>query len=185
MFGTKGLAPGQAAPALVTRQPVREGQRFDITPKPLRSALAALFFAGGSYVMWLQLLDPRGVIIDHMITLGPQGANVFFGVLLLVSVGLAVTGAVLFVRSFGETRWLTFDHDAVRGPKSAAGSREVRIAYRAIEKAVVTRTNRQEFVTIRGDGRAITVRACDFRTKDEYQAFLSELHDRIDARHIQ
>jgi hypothetical protein len=185
MFGTKGLAPGQPAAAPAARQPVRNGRRFDVTPKPLRSALAALFFAGCTYAMWLELLDPRGVIIDHMITLGPQGANVFFGALLLVSAGFTLTGALLFARSLGERRWLTFDHDAVRGPKSAAGSRELRIAYRAIEKAVVTRTNRQEFVTIVGGGRAITVRACDFRTKDEYREFLSELHDRIDARHLQ
>jgi len=185
MFGTKGLAPGQPATAVVTPQPVRNGPRFDITPKPLRSALAGLFFAGCTYALWLELLDPRGVIINHMITLGPQGANVFFGVLLLVSAGFALTGAVLFVRSFGERRWLTFDHDALRGPKNAISSLEVRIAYRAIEKAVVTKVNRQEIVTIRGSGRAITVRAGDFRTKDEYHAFLSELQDRIDVRQFQ
>lgn len=179
MFGTKGLAAGQRPPDRPATPPAVESLRFDVTWKPGRSALAALFFAACAYVMWLEILDPRGVIIDHLITLGPQGADVFFMVLLLLAVVLAAAGAFNFVRSFGERRWLSLGPHGVRGPKNNLSREEVSIAYRSITRATVRTLQRQQFVEIFGNGQAIKVAAANFRSKGDFQRFVEELRARM------
>jgi hypothetical protein len=45
MFGTKGLAAGRPQLPTPPTRPAAGSQRFDVSWKPLPSALAALFFA--------------------------------------------------------------------------------------------------------------------------------------------
>jgi hypothetical protein len=179
MFGTKGLAAGrphlQAPPA----RPARDSLRFDVSWKQIPSALAAVFFAACAFVLWLMMLDPRGVVIDHLITLGPRGANIFFGLLVLAAIGMSAAGAANFVRSFGEPRWLTLGPDGVRGPKNAVSRQEVSIAYRAIRQARVLKVQRQQIVQIVGDGKAIKLPAATFRSSGEFARFVEELRARI------
>jgi hypothetical protein len=125
------------------------------------------------------VLDPRGVIIDHLITLGPRGADIFFGVILLMGLKMSAAGAAQFVRSFGEPRWLTLEAHGVRGPKGPMSRREVSIAYRAIMRARVLTMQRQQFIQIIGDGKAIKLPAASFRTKAEFAPFVEELRARI------
>jgi hypothetical protein len=143
--------------------------------------LMGIFFFGTAALMfYAKLRDPRGLLINHLIELGSDGADIFWGILILVSLAMSALSLVGLIRSFGEKVYLTVDVHAVTGPRNWNSKRVVRIDYGSIRGVSQQRMRDQEFVVITAnDGRKIKVGQTHFRKSDDWSEFLEELFARI------
>ena len=179
-FGRKGA--GADAPQPIGRQqaslPVLT--KFNVTPHPLKMLLGIALFGVGAMVMFEKLLDPRGLLINGFIELGPTGADIFFIILIVLCLGMTAFACVGLVRSFGDKVFVTLDNQSITGPSSYNGTRTVRIAFNAVRDVNVTKMRDKEFLVIRSaDGRLIKVGQANFRVATEWSQFISELNGRL------
>ena len=196
-FGRKGLdslagdrvSPGQGAPAFAAAQrtpavassPMASARKFDITPKRMPFIAAILFFGACTPVMLHLLLDPRGVIINGIIDLGPFGANVFFGVLLCVTLGLVALGAMGLIASFSGNRTITVDLNAFTAPASPISRKTTRMAFADIKNMSMTEAQGYEWVTIKDrKGQAVKIGGSDFQDENKFVEFLDLVAERME-----
>lgn len=180
-FGRKGLGPqSDVSPGLPPGRPAPRLQ-YDVTPQPLKMLLASGFFGLGVVVFVIELRDPRGLLINHLIRLSPDQADIFFTVLILISAAITGAGLLGFFQSFGDKVFVTLDNHAISGPaRYAAVTRIVRVPLAAVREVKVTRIRDQESVVITAeDGRKIRVGRANFRVKAEWSVFLAELRNRL------
>jgi hypothetical protein len=177
-FGRKGLGEPVREPA--ARGGLPASVRYDVTPSPRKMLLGIGFFGAAAMVSYLELLDPRPLLINHLIELSPGGADIFFGILMLASLGMVAMACVGLVRSFGEKVFITLDNQSITGPTRYNGTHLIRIDYRAIREVKHSRIHNQEFVVISAvDQRKIKVGQTHFRTATEWEQFLFELRQRM------
>ena len=191
-FGRKGLAPGGRPAKLDGLSPARSGglkgdplaghavRKFDITPKPLSMFLCMILFGAGALVLVEKVLDPRGVVINGMITLGPLGADLLFGLLALFAVAAAFAGGLELVSGLTSKTFLTLDGNAVEGRGSPLSRKSRRLSYASIVDVSLSRYKGNHFVKIMSDnGEKIRIGSENFRSKDDFAEFLDLLGDRI------
>lgn len=154
--------------------------KFDITPRPVPMLLAIGMGLTATLVLLAELFDPRALLINGIIELGPTGADIFFGVLIACSLAFAGIGLLGLVRSFGEKVWLSLDSRAIFGPRGWYLINDpIRIPYNEICSVRLQRINNQHIVTIKAtDGRKIRVGSPHFRKEAEWREFLQELERR-------
>ena len=188
-FGRKGLVAGQnigtkarsSAPLVqVAHDAQPESYRFDITPKPWASGLMAIICAVAGYFMLRELADPRGVIINNLITLGPVGADIFFGLLFLVCAGSTILACANLKTGLTKTVWLRLEGDAIEGWSNPFSRQSSRIPYAQIRNVSVRQQGRHYFATIKGwQGETIRTASANFRSKTEFSRFLELLSERV------
>lgn len=180
-FGRKGLEnqPRNSRPAGLTEPPTS----FEVTPHPWRALFGACFFGAAGLLFYVKLRDPRGLLINHLIELDPQSADIFWAILMVASLAMAALAILGFVRSFGEKVFLSLDHHAISGPRNWNSNRLVRITYSTIIDAKFMRMRDQEMIVISSrDGRKIKVGQVHFRRSTEWPQFLALLDARMNRR---
>lgn len=185
-FGRKGVVDSIPPEVLNRSSLVAEQGRmaptlkYDVTLHPFAMLLGIIGGLAGAMVFVKKLQDPRGLLINRVIELDPASADMFWGALIVASLGLAVAAAIGFVRSFGERVYVTIDSHAISGPTSEYGMRTVRIEYRAIQYIKVTAMRDMETLAITAaDGRKIKVGQWRFRISDQWGDFQHELRSKL------
>lgn len=180
MFGRKGLDAEGVAPARQNRGVLPAPVTFDVTPRPGKMLVGIVFFSAGAALIVMKLLDPRGVTINGVIELGPLGADILYGVLLLAILWLVGLGCIGLARSFGSKVLLTLDNQAITGPNSYLQSGTRRIAFGAVRSVDLMEVNGHQFVEIVGaDGGKIKIGSANFRVSTEWPRFLAEINARM------
>lgn len=177
-FGRKGLSDARPAPNAAPL--ASRALKFDVTPSPWKMLLGIFFFGTAALICFVKMRDPRGLLINHLIELGPVAADIFWAILIAliaVMVGLSFLG---FVRSFGARVFLTLDENAISGPANWNGVRTVLIDYRAIRNLKHQKSGKYESVVIVGNGdRKIKVGMIHFRDESQWSSFIEALQNRI------
>lgn len=195
-FGRKGLAPGEEAIAAIapagigqTAQAPRQAsaniRKFDVTPKPLLMIACIVFFGAVSAFLLYEVFDPRGVVINGFITLGPVGADIFFGLLFLASAGAVVIGVSGLLSSLRGKSYLTLDGQAIEGLSGPLMRKQARIQYALIEDVKLSEYQGKHMVKIIGrNGDTIRTGSQDFRSDAEFGEFLDLLNERLAATRL-
>jgi len=188
-FGRKGVVestlplPMNRSMSAAAQDVVSPSLQYDVTLHPMAMLLGVMAGLAGAMVCFKGLQDPRGLLINRVIELDPGSANVFWGALIVASLGFAVLAAVRFVQSFGERVFITLDSHAISGPTSDYGLRTARIEYRSIQNVRVLAMRGQESVVISAtDGRKIKVGQWRFRVSAQWMDFQRELCSRVGGR---
>jgi hypothetical protein len=164
----------QPAPRMI---PTR---KFDVTPKPLKMLLGIALFGAAACLFYVKMCDPRGVLINNLIELGPLGADILWGVLVFASLAMVAFAGLGLARSFGEKVYITLDSHAIVGPRNWNSNRLVRIEYRSIGNLNHSRISNHEFLAIKAnDGRKIKVGQTHFRISGEWAEFLQDLQKNL------
>ncbi len=154
--------------------------KFDVTPKPAKMILGIAFFGAGALIFFDKLLDPRGIIINGLIELGPAGADIFYSVLILASAVFVAFGIVGLIKSFGEPTFIVLDSQSISGPTRYGGSSIARISFNAVRDVNVSSISNHEFLVVTGsDGRKIKVGQANFRNSSDWSHFLAELNAKL------
>lgn len=178
--GEKAIATGRPAPRLPTPPPVSNVHRFDVTPSPVLMAFSMLFFGACAAFLVSEIRDPRGVVINHIITLDPFGADIFFGALLLVALALVAVSAVNLFTALAGAIYMTIHDDYVEGYSSPLSRSPTRIRYSHIESVSLREYQDKLFLKIVGS-QSGKIRAVsqNFNSKKEFEDFMGLLHERI------
>jgi len=176
-FGRKGVV---AAAAAERSSPVC---KFRLNSRKGRIVLALGLFGGGGLMFGSKAMtNDRGLIINHLIELGPTAASVFYAVLAVVSLLFVGAALVALVRQFGEPQWLVLDQHAVSGPQSVIINRQVRIPYVDLVGIKVTSVRNSSGVELRGrHGQKIWLSNADFEADGDLGTLLAELDRPIAA----
>jgi hypothetical protein len=181
-FGRKGLVRDSvpASRPSVQMDGSRGPVRFDVTPRPGVMILGIALGGTGVLLFLAKLLDPRGVLINGIISLGPRGADLLFAGLLLASLVMMAVAARGLAVSLGETVWLTLEPRAICGPSTPSSGRTVRIPYEAVKKLRVQQHNGNQYLTIVGsDGQKIAVGSTTLRNPADWPELLRQLDERL------
>lgn len=181
VFGRKGVhVAGRQAVNAGPPQIVREPIDFDITPHPLKMLAGIGLFGGGGWSFYGEMSESRGLVINHLIRLGPDAARVFSGGMVIVALVLVLLAINGLVQSLGDRVYITLDCQSVVGPTSYSGLKTTRIAYQAISETKIQRFSGNEFLVIFGNDRSkIKIGRGNFRNKTDWNAFKIELIARI------
>ncbi|MBY6217572.1 hypothetical protein [Qipengyuania aquimaris] len=196
-FGRKGLASGEIAtgPAgmqqgfgqtprqnLAAAPPAAGARQFDVTPNPLLMLFCLLFFGAVAAYLAYEVNDPRGLILNGIIELGPFGADIFFGVLALSAAGWALIGGAGFITSLSGKSYLRLDANAVESTSGVISRTPTRIQYALIKDIKLDEYQGKFSVEIvdRG-GEKICAASQNFKSHDEFEEFLELLNERMAA----
>lgn len=141
---------------------------------------SAAFFGFAAVVMLYKIGDPRGLLLNRVIELSPFGADIFFGILFLISAFAAGFSGFAIVRSFGEKLFLTLDAQTITGPRFYGLPGMISLRYSQIATLKQTAYDQHLGVVIQAtDGRKIRIGTANFRDADQWPEFLHQLERRI------
>jgi hypothetical protein len=136
-------------------------------------ALCAAFFvvrAGG---------NDRGLIINGVIRLSPEGATIFYWVLFGLSAAFVAAAALLVLHRLNLRQRIAFTPDAVLLPKSRWSSEERRVAYSAITGLSRSEVYGQRFLRVSYDGGAVEIAASMLPSREVFEEVTALLRERL------
>ena len=111
--------------------------------------LASLFFlACGAGMAYSALTNEQGLIINGIITLGPDGATIFYWVIAVLSAVFVLGGLWAIIVGLTSDRTLTITEDGIRAPKSGYSRQYVTINFPDIFKVSIQTVSKQRFITL-------------------------------------
>jgi hypothetical protein len=142
--------------------------------------LVGAFFGMCSLVLYNKLIDPRGVIINRLIELGPFGADVFYGTLFIGSLSFVAIAVYQIILSFGKKVFISIDDYSIVGPRWYGNPGTVKVDFTSIRDIEISQISNSEFILIHAnDGRKIRVGKKNFCIPSEWAQFLDVLRARV------
>jgi hypothetical protein len=128
-------------------------KRYSYNPSLLVGVLCAIFFAVCSLLIGGPVAqEDRGLVINGIIELGPQGARNFYWVLAVLSALMSLGGLALIVRLLLFPKILELGENALMLPCGFMQWRIDCIRYADIQELSEGRINSQTFLTIMTSG---------------------------------
>jgi hypothetical protein len=154
-------------------------REYEYRPKWTMIVFCAAFFGLGAGVLGFKAAsNDRGLIINRVIQLGPDGATVFFWVLTACSVGFVVVSACLAYHRLNFRQRLAFGPSALVVPVSRWSREEKEIAYQDILGLSEATISGQRFLYVTHPGGKYTITASMLPSK----AAFSEVCELLAAR---
>lgn len=158
---------------------------YPYKPKPWLMLLVVIFFAACAAVLGnMAISNDRGLIINGIISMGDQGATIFYAILTLLSTGFVVAGALGVWSGVRSTRTVQLTQDAVICPKSGLSKTIITVPYENITALETSAVQKQVFLhvhhtgTDHSGGKLIIARQM-FPSNDQFETFSTHLADRV------
>ncbi|MBE7463852.1 MAG: hypothetical protein HS116_10135 [Planctomycetes bacterium] len=134
--------------------------KYEYRPKWALIILSGAFFGLGTAVLGYKAANnDRGVIINNIIELGPEGATTFYWVLAAISAGFVATTVFLVYQRVAFHQRLVFGPAAMTVPASRWSREEKVIAYQDISALTETVVSGQRFLYVMHPGGRYTIAA--------------------------
>jgi hypothetical protein len=142
---------------------------------PYRPSWTVIVFVGGFFALCALVLggrasdNRRGVIINGIIELGPDGATRFYYVLCAASVGFVVVSIVMAYHRLAFQQRLVFGTAAMTVPLSRWSRATKQIAYRDIQGMSITAVSGQTFLYVHHVGGKYTIVASMLPSQEAFE----------------
>lgn len=148
-------------------------------------ALAGLFFAGCAIVLAQSArLNNRGMIINGIVRLDIDEANIFLWILAGLSVLFVAAGIYGVARSLGPFQEIVIDGKNITAPKGGLSSTIVSVPFASIFDLQIVQVKSQRFLTIRHrDGKLIVNRAM-MPSHEDFEELVAEVAERCRAEKV-
>lgn len=157
-------------------------REYDYKPKWTLIVLCALFFGLAAVVLGVKAAsNDRGVIINGIIELDPDGATIFYWVLCVCGVGFVAISAFLAYHRLTFHQRLAFGPAAVILPRSRWSAEDKVIAYRDISALSTARIYGQRFLYVTHAGGPSTIMASMLPSKAAFDEVCELLEDKVRA----
>ena len=156
--------------------------RFEYRPRMTVIVATVLFFGACAVVIGMKAAsNDRGLVIDRLIELGPEGATIFYWACAAASLAfVAVAGLMLIVRVKVRQR-ITLTEDAVVVPRSRWSNEERTIPFQDIIELRDITTAGQKFLKItHPDGKFMLI-ASMLPGAEDFEFLTSEITARVEA----
>lgn len=149
-------------------------RRFPYNPKWQAILLCVLFFGVCALILGHEAnTNTRGMTIDGVIALGPQGATNFLWTMCAASGAFVLMAVLLTLRRVFCPKILELGPHALVLPHGFFQARTARIPYAEIHDLAETRVNRQVFLHVISGGRKYAITAALFSEAGDY-AFVKD-----------
>lgn len=150
--------------------PPERSMSFPYKPRPGRLVLAVLFFGFGGWLMnHAADTNDRGLILEHLIYLSPEGACVFYRIISWLCFGFVILAVLSLPQMFLDRR-LVLEKDAILIPRGWWSNRQVRIPLDSIyDVQLATYRNKYRFITIYYNDSKAKINATLLPNPEDYQ----------------
>ena len=156
------------------------------TTYPYRTKASSLAFATAFFAVCAFAIaheaqtNRRGLIIDGIIRLAPDGATLFYGAVAILSALLSVLGLVSrFARLVGGARYLTLTARDIIVPRGLLTRVDVTVPYAAIHDLRIVTVRKQIFLEIRHVGGRVSIVRSAMPSKEAFDQLLQLLAARV------
>jgi hypothetical protein len=157
-------------------------QEYQYRPTWTLIVSVAAFFGLAAVVLSSAAMEnDRGLIINGIIHLDPEGATVFYWALTACSAGFVVIAAFLARHRFVFRQRLAFGSTGLIVPASRWSQEEKEIAYRDISALSEAKISGQRFLYITHSEGKYTINASMLPSKDAYAEFCELLSLNVNA----
>jgi hypothetical protein len=157
-------------------QVIRE---FPYRPGWVLLILCLVMFGTGSIVLSkVAIENDRGVIINGLIRLGPDGATVFYWSLAALSILFSALGVLLFYVRLTTFAQIVVTVEGIYVPKRPLLTKVEFIAFPRIVALSERRMSRQRFLYLYHDGGKCSVVASMLPTKNDLDALIGLIRER-------
>lgn len=144
-------------------------QRIPYNPPWVTIILVILFFGTCSFFMAREALNNNaGIIINGVISLGTNGATIFYWVMSALGAGFVILGLLLIGRRIASHQVLELGTESLILPYGFMQRKTSIIAYADIEKVSEVEVSGQKFLYVHAKGLKYTVNASLFPNKETY-----------------
>lgn len=145
---------------------------------PMKMAISGLFFAACAAILFRNAVtNDRGLIINGLFELGPQGADVFYGVLAALSVGFVLVAAIATVQGLIKNPVLELTDEYIIIPSGFIRKRTRVVRFTNITRIGMQEVQKQRFLILwHHDGKSSIVRSmlASDTAFDEVTSFIRE-----------
>lgn len=143
---------------------------YPYRPKWYMMALATLFFTACAFGLSLVAIgNDKGLVINHLIHLGPIGATLFYWVLVIASLGFVVFGLLGIRTAMTSQESLTIDSDSVSFPRGVSSRELTRLKFSEIAVVRLVKVSGQEMLELTPyEGRKQTIVRSWLPNKDAF-----------------
>jgi hypothetical protein len=168
-----------------------DDREYDYKPKWTLIVCCAIFFGLGAVVLGSKAANnDRGLIINHVIELGPDNAMIFYWTLTACGIGFVAIAALLAYHRLAYQQRLAFGPAALIVPVSRWSRAEKEIAYRDIRELSRVTVNGQRFLYVMHLGGKHTIAASMLPSREAFEEICELLAARVresqpvESRHI-
>jgi len=148
-------------------------------PKPWVMLAATLFFAGiGAFLANEALTNERGLVIQRVIHLSPQGATITYWCLAVVSALFVLAGLAGFIAGLVSRQCLRLTSTEISAPKFAWSRTNTIVRLKEITEISVQSVQNQRFLNLRYRGGKLSITQSFLPTPAAFE----ELHRAIVSR---
>lgn len=156
---------------------------YPYKPKPWLMLLVMAFFSACAAMLGHRAItNDRGLILNGILSMGDQGATVFYTILALLSIGFVVIGALGVWSGLRSTRSAQLTQDAVSCPKSGFSKTIITVPYGDITALETSEVQKQVFLHVHHSGGKLTIARQMFPSNDQFETFATQLADRVTSR---
>lgn len=122
-----------------------------------------------------------GVVINHAIELGPQGATIFYACLALASLGFVGMGLTLAVGRSRFDHHLTVDQQGIELPRRPWARDHVRVAFADIVDMKHQSVNGTHFLVVRHKTGKVTIDRNKLPSKADFELVMRTIVERVES----
>lgn len=155
---------------------------FDYKPKPWTMLIAVLFFgACGAGIGQMARTNDVGLVINHIIHLGPQGATIFYWALALASLAFVIAGFYGIWLALTSDNKLRVTAESVSIDKFGFRKRPVNLRFTDVNAMQHVKVSRQDFVRLQHTTGKLELARSMFANGEEFERCMDMIADRIRA----
>lgn len=147
-------------------------------------ALLGVFFFGAAALLFLDKAagPPRGLIIDYVIRLDPDGAKIFYCCAAVLSFGIVLFGLGLFILGFTNPHSVRISAEGITAPKNVLASEPVWISFEDIQRVQRRKKGRHQSLVIAYRGDKLVLSRTMFPDNIAYETFIRALMEAMQER---
>jgi hypothetical protein len=127
-------------------------------PKPWVMLAAMLFFAAAAVFLTMEALtNERGLIIQRVIHLSPQGATITYWCMAVVSAVFAIGGLAGFIAALVSKQYLRLTPTEISAPRFAWSRANTIVRLKEITEISVQAVQNQRFLNLRYAGGKLSI----------------------------
>jgi hypothetical protein len=152
---------------------------FPYKPKPRIMLIGALLFAAlGGFAAMEAMTNERGLVLERLIHLSPQGATIFYWSLAAACALLVPLGLASFAAGFVGRRYVRLTSTELSAPRFAWSKSNTVVALADILDIAVQSVQKQRFLHVHYRGGRLTINQSFLPSRDAFE----QLREAIVAR---
>jgi len=157
-----------------------ETLRFTYKTKPWLMIAVALFFSACAFFIFQRAIgNDRGLIINKVINLSADTATIFYYVMAVLALALALFGFLGLYKGLTQSQDVEISDTAISAPKGGFNKSIVSVPFSEITNLERTKIAGEEFINIHHNAGKLSILKQMCKNKDDFEKIINEVNSRV------